>query len=294
MIATRLLLAFAIVATAISCKKPQPAPMAKTPFVEPDPEEVTGSAPKFRPRIQEVPTWTETMAVTDVKVEMILPEELKGQDYKTPLTESVEAAFLSTGRFEIMERARLNAPKDEILTSNDSAFFDPAFAVRQGKFLGAKVLVLPTARIEAGVFGTRITLQVKVMDTTTASTVQMFRMQTMSHSLSINSSISSCLQNIQDRLMEEIAATYPPRGTIVKLEKDRAWVEAKQTKAFRPGSRIRVLRYDPVQNTLTQTQGMFLTQVATGKVLAVESTGLIVRIYEPKKVEGGCIIEMVL
>ena len=275
-----------------ACKKPQPAALPK-PASEAQVEAGTILPPVAKKRVLEVPVWTQTIAVVDTQVQRNVPERVT-EDYVPTITERVEAAFLATGRFEVVERARLEAVRKELKLSTDALWFDQTSVARLGKFLGARYLILPSARIEVGAMSTRLDLQVKVLDTETASAVQTFSARTTSGSLSTNSSITACLDRIKAELQTELAPVYPAQAMIVHSPKAGLfWAEAKQVRrSFQAGQKVRILEPKEVFNPVKGTNAPFYVEAGRGRVQAVESFGVIVK-ASGVRAEEGWLVEAV-
>lgn len=275
-----------------ACKKPKPADLPK-PASEAQVEAGAILPPVAKKRTLEVPVWTQTIAVVDTQVQRNVPERIT-EDYTPTITERVEAAFLATGRFEVVERARLEAVRKELKLSTDALWFDQTSVARLGKFLGARYLILPSARIEVGAMSTRLDLQVKVLDTETASTVQSFTARTTSSSLSTNSSITACLDRIKAELQTELAPVYPAQAMIVHSPKAGLfWAEAKQVRrSFQAGQKVRILEPKEVFNPVKGTNAPFYVEAGRGRVQAVESFGVIVK-ASGVRAEEGWLVEAV-
>ena len=273
----------------LACKKPQPAALPK-PASEAQVEAGAILPPVAKKRVLEVPVWTQTIAVVDTQVQRNVPERIT-EDYVPTLTERVEAAFLATGRFEVVERGRLESVRKELKLTTDALWFDQTSVARLGKFLGARYLILPSARIEVGAMTTRLDLQVKVLDTETASTVQSFSARTTSSSLSTASSITACLDRIKAELQTELAPSYPAQAMVVHSPKDGVfWAEAKQVRrCFQPGQRVRLLEPKEVMNPVKGTVAPFYVEAGRGRVLSVESYGVVVKASGVKAEEGWLI-----
>ena len=283
----------------LACRKPVVAP-APTPVIvnvpgvqapKPAPEEpdTPAAPPVARKRVLDVPVWTQTIAVLDPKVTATTPKEFT-EDVAQPVTEQVESAFLGTGRFDLVERARLESVKKELTSTSDSLWFDQTSVAKMGKFLGARYIILPSARLEIGVASTRIDLLVKVLDTETASIVQTFSVRTSSSSLSTNASVTAALDRIRLELAEAIAPVYPAQGVIVHSPRPGVfWVEAKQTRAFRAGQKVRILQTSEVFNPIKSTTGTFSVEAGRGRVQSVESQGIVIKATGVKAEEGWLI-----
>lgn len=269
-----------------ACKKPQPAALPK-PASEAQVEAGAILPPVAKKRVLEVPVWTQTIAVVDTQVQRNVPERVT-EDYVPTITERVEAAFLATGRFEVVERARLESVRKELKMTTDALWFDQTSVSKLGRFLGARYLILPSARIEVGAMSTRLDLQVKVLDTETASTVQSFTARTTSSSLSTNSSITACLDRIKAELQTELAPIYPAQAMVVHSPKDGIfWAEAKQVRrCFQPGQRVRLLEPKEVMNPVKGTVAPFYVEAGRGRVLSVEAYGVVVKATGVKAEEG--------
>jgi hypothetical protein len=290
LIGITLMLVFALGLTA--CKKPQPALQGARVASQADQEPTP--PPPARKRVLEAPLWTQTVAVLDTRVNVTAPRGVD-TEFTRELTESVEAAFLSTGRFDLVERARLDTVKGELASTSDSLYFDQTTVAKMGKFLGARYIIIPNARMEVGLWGTRLDLMVKVLDTETASIVQTIPCRTTSNALSTNSSITACMDRIRIEVMEAIAPIYPAQAMIVHSPKaDIFWAEAKQGRfGFKPGQKVRILEAKEVFNSTKGTRSPFLVEVGRGRVQSVEAFGVIVRAPGVKTDEGS-IIEAIL
>lgn len=273
-----------------ACKKPAPAALPK-PASEVQVEAGAILPPVAKKRVLESPMWTQTIAVVDTQVQRNVPERIT-EDYVPAITERVEAAFLTTGRFEVVERARLEAVRKELKLTSDALWFDQTSVSRLGKFLGARYLILPSARMEVGAMSTRLDLLVKVLDTETGSTVQTFNARTTSSSLSTNSSITACLDRIRIELAGELAPIYPAQAMIVHSPKDGIfYAEAKQVRrSFQAGQKVRILEPKEVFNPVKGTTAPFLVEAARGRVQSVESFGIVVKANV--KAEEGWIVEV--
>lgn len=268
------LLLTACLASVLACKKATPTP-AKGPVVAE--ESLPVAPPIARKRVMEVPIWTQTIAVLTPQLKVTAPEKCN-EDFTTPITEAVEASFLSTGRFELVERSRLDSVKQELTSTSDSLWFDQTSVAKMGKFLGARYIILPTARFEVGVFTTRLDLMVKVLDTETASIVQTFNTRTASSAMSMNSSITAVLDRIRLELKEAIDPVYPAQAMIVHSpRKGIYWAEAKQQKAFHAGMKVRILQAQDVLNPVKGTKGTFTAEIGRGRVQSVESQGIVIK-----------------
>ena len=284
---TLLVLGFFALGVQTACKKPAALP---PPVSEVQAEAGAILPPVAKKRVLEVPVWTQTIAVVDTQVQRNVPERVT-EDYVPTITERVEAAFLATGRFEVVERARLESVRKELKLTTDALWFDQTSVARLGKFLGARYLILPTARIEVGALSTRLDLQVKVLDTETASTVQSFTARTTSSSLSTASSITACLDRIKAELQTELAPIYPAQAMIVHSPKDGIfWAEAKQVRrTFQPGQRVRILEPKEVMNPVKGTVAPFYIEAGRGRVASVESYGVVVKATGVRAEEGWLI-----
>ena len=155
-----------------------------------------------------------TIAVVGIRIVVNVPHTLKEQDftedYATPLTEAVESAFVSTGHYSVVERARLDSVQRELVKSLDDVWFDQDQTAKIGKFKGAKLLVLPTARLEIGLFSTSLTLQVKVADVETGAILRTYTVNCSSYSPSINGSITKCLRSVKQSLETQLSQQETP------------------------------------------------------------------------------------
>lgn len=269
----------------MACKKAQVVPSGVKAALE---EDVAPAPPTpTRKRVLDVPMWTQTMAVMDLRISKVVPATID-EDFTMPITEKIEAAFLATGRFEIVERARIAAVKSELTDTTDSLWFDQTTVARMGKFLGAKYLALPTARLDVGVMFTRLDLQVKIIDTETASTVQTFNVRTSSSSVSTTTSITACMERIRLELGDALSPIYPAQALIVHSPRPGVfWAEAKQSKqSFKPGQKVRILEPTEVLNPVKQTTSTFLAEVGRGYVQGVEPFGVVVKAKGVKASEG--------
>ncbi len=282
-----LLPSLAVLLVLAGCQKPQSQPMPNTATQEELPPPAPLPAKK---RVLDVPLWTQTLAVLDMRLTQLSPHGER-DDLALSLLERVEAAFLATGRFEIVERARINAVKTELTDSTDAMWFDQTTVARMGRFLGAKYLALPTARLEVGVISSRLDLQVKVIDTESASTVQTFHVRTTSSSLSVNSSITSCLDRIRLELGESMAGVYPSQAMIIHSPKPGLfWAEAKQSRqSFKPGQKVRILEPREILNPIKGTVSVFLAEMGRGYVQSVEPFGIVVKAKGVNASEGSVV-----
>lgn len=277
-----------------ACRKPAPVP---PPLAE-KAIAAEASAPDLPPppsakrRVLDVPMWTQTIAVLDTRIAQVSPVTVQ-EDFSLPLTEKIEAAFLATGRFEVVERARLDAVKHELTSTTDSLWFDQTSVAKMGKFLGARYIILPTARLEVGVMSSRLDLQLKVVDTETASTVQSFSVRTTSSSLSINSSITACMERIRLEIGDAISQVYPAQAVIVHSPHPGVfWAEAKQTRtAFHAGQKVRIMESKDVLNPVKGTLSTFTAEIGRGYVQSVESFGVVVK-AKGVKADEGWIVEV--
>lgn len=282
----------AVLCFAWGCKKPQAV------ATKPAPESVAGTEgipnPSPRRRVKEVPVWTETCAILEARVQRIVPSYIT-EDFNYPITEAIESAFVGTGRFDLVERSRLSQIQDELTRTHDPLWFDQGTVVKMGKFSGARYVVIPSARLEVGVFGTRLDVTIKVLDTETASIVRTFETRTVSNSLSTNSSITSCLGSIRARLIEDISGAYPARATVVSVRPNGfLWAEAKQVQNLQAGTKVRFMQVEEVFNPLQKTSGPFMVEVGRGRIESVESFGLVLRVKSSKiKPEEGWVMEVV-
>ena len=273
----------------LACSKPKPIPVAPSTPVAEAKEDVPIPPVVARKRVNDVPLWTQTIAVLDVATKMTVPDTVT-ENIQQPITERVEAAFLQTGRFDLVERARLDSVKKELMGTSDSLWFDQTSVAKMGKFLGARYIILSTARMEVGVFSTRLDLLVKVLDTETASIVQTFDVRTASSSLSTNSSITACLDRIRLELVDAITPVYPAQAVIVHSPKDGIyWAEAKHTRGFRAGQKVRILQLADVFNPIKSTSSQFTVDAGRGRIQSVESFGLVIKAPGVKAEEGWLI-----
>lgn len=272
----RHLLLLSLLLTGLACHHPAtlPPPLVSQPKAE---AEVTPTAPVVtRQRVLDTPLWTQTLAVLDTQVQLTAPDTVT-ENLVEPITERVEAAFLATGRFELVERSRIDVPHQELSTTADPLWFDQASVAKMGQGLGAKFIVLPSVRVEVGVFSTRMDLLVKVLDTATGSIVQTFSVHTTSASASTNSSITVALSRIQGGLAQAITPAYPAQAVIVHSPKPGIfWAEAKQVTMFRPGERVRVLRTEEVFNPVSGTSAPFTSEAGRGRIQSVSPQGLVI------------------
>lgn len=263
-----------MLALGLACKKPQPA-LSK---VAEGAEQAPTAAPAVRKRVLDAPVWTQTIAVLDTNVTAHAPAGVDTEITQT-VTEAIESSFVATGRFDLVERARLGAVRRELTTTSDSLLFDQTSVAKMGRFLGARYVILPSARMEVGLWGTRLDLLIKVLDTETAMVVQTIPARTSSSSLSTNSSITACLDRIRLEVTEALAPIYPAQAMIIHSPKDGIfWAEAKQVRlGFKPGARVRILEPREVFNIAKGTASPFMIEAGRGRVQSVESTGIIIR-----------------
>ena len=172
-----LILALAPVLLSLACSKPKPAP--ENPIVvaaqnppkvendEPDPEPYKGNVEE---RQMQTPDWVSSVAVAQPRMTVLNGSRFQ-VDLGQEVVEKIEASLIGTGRFQIAERSRLESVKQEIVANNDADWFNPANATKVGKFMGAKFLVLPTVSANIGPLTTTFELQVKVLETETATMV---------------------------------------------------------------------------------------------------------------------------
>ena len=274
----------------IACKKPQ----AVAKVVSPPPDEVNPApvAPVARRRVLDAPVWTQTLAVIDTKLQVVAPESYT-ENLTGQITERVEAAFVATARFDLVERARLDAVRKELMLTTDALFFDQTTVVKMGKALGARYLALPSARLEVGLFGTRLDVMVKVLDTETASVVQTFDARVASSSLSINSSVTACLDRIRVDLTDTLRPVYPAQAVIVHSPTPGIfWAEAKQMRNFKAGEKVRVLQSTDVFNPVTKTTAPFTTEAGRGRIQSVETYGIVIKVSKDLKAEEGWLVEV--
>lgn len=247
-----------------------------------------------RPRVNETPAWLETIAVVDTKFTRSTSRDINtGIDYQTVITEKIERAFLNTGRYQTVERARLHSMKDEIILNRDSEWFDQGRVNEAGRFLSAKYLILPTAKLEVGVLASRLELQVKVVDTETGVIVKSFELGNTSTSLSINNSVTVAMKDIEPKLSKAIAAHFPARAAIVAVKGNDLWAEMNATVFVKKGMRMRILRAETLYNPLRKTYGVFLSEKGWARIDSVTSTGIIARLKSGKKPQVGDVLEVV-
>jgi hypothetical protein len=288
----------------VGCKKPVPVapqpievkvqvqqPKADPPKEpeEPDPEPYVGNV---EDRQMQTPDWVSTIAVAQPRL-TILNNDRYTIDLSQEVVEKIEGAFLATGRFQVAERSRLDSVKHEITTNNDADWFNPAYASRVGRFMGAQFLILPTVSANVGPMQTTFELQVKVLDTETGTQVHNYTIRTASSNVNINSSIRTCIGSIQGKLEASIGADFPARGVVVKVTKDKVWIDARQSAKIKPGMAMRLLSVESVYNPIAKTKGNFFSPVGQARVISVESSGVICRIkktYSP--IEIGMLAEV--
>jgi len=265
---------------ALHCARPVPA-AARLP------EDAAPTLPAAaRRRVLDAPLWTRTLAVLDTRIQVLAPDNYH-EDLTAQVTERIEAAFCQTGRFEPVERARLDTVRRELMLTSDALCFDQGTVARMGRMLGAKALVLPTGRLEVGLFGTRLDLLVKVLDTETASVVQTFEVRTASCSLSLNSSITACLDRLRGELADTLRPVYPAQAVIVHSPRPGLyWAEARQAHGFRAGDKVRFLQNQEVFNPITKTMAPFTAEAGRGRVQSVESFGLVIKARDVPAEEG--------
>lgn len=282
-----LILALAPVLLSLACNKPKPAP--EKPVVvaaqnppkvendEPDPEPYKGNVEE---RQMQTPDWVSSVAVAQPRMTVLNGSRFQ-VDLSQEVVEKIEASLIGTGRFQIAERSRLESVKQEIVANNDADWFNPANATKVGKFMGAKFLVLPTVSANIGPLTTTFELQVKVLETETATMVHNYTIRTASSSLNINSSIRTCIGAIQAKLEEALAADFPPRGVIIKVAgkgKDVLWIDTRQAAQIQPGMTLRILDVEQVYNPVSRTKSNFFTTAGQAIVLSVESSGITARL----------------
>jgi len=162
-----------------------------------------------------------------------------------------------------------------------------------GQFLGAKLILLPTARLEVGVVSTRLDLDIKVEDVATGSIIQTFEVRTSSTSLSTNSSITACLNRIRIDIAEVIASTYPAQAMIVHSPKPGVfWAEAKHMTSFYPGEKVRILQTQDVFNPVKGTNAPFTVEAGRGRIQSVEAYGLVIK-APGVTAENGWLVEVI-
>ena len=275
----------------VGCKKPaklSPVQVAaaETAAIEAPPPRVPSQ------RVLDVPLWTQTIAVMDIQFTQQVPVGVNTRDYAQPITEQIESAFLTTGRFDLVERTRLERVKKELTSTTDPLWFDQSSVAKMGKFLGAKFVILSSANLEVGIFGTREDVKIKVVDTATASIVQTFDARSASASVSTNSSVTSVLAKIQLEIRDAIAATYPAQGVIVRLSKPGIiWAESKHVGVFKAGQKVRILRNEEVFNPIKNSNSPFLSEICRGRVQSVEAFGIVVKVPSGALIEEGWLLE---
>lgn len=247
------------------------------------------TAPPQGRQFFEVPACVQTLAVLDVRVQRAVPVGVT-EDFGLPITERIEAAFLATGRFDVVERNRIHVVQHELAKSMDDLWVDQATVAKIGKFLGVRYLALPSARVEVGVFSTSIGLQVKVVEVETAVTLESFNVKTSSASPSVNTSLNSCLEKLPDTLLEVLRPIYPARAQVVRVGADgQILATTRMPRLFKSGEKVRLLRVEVVGSAGKEGPTAFLVEGGIGRVGSVEPSGIVVKTRD--RVEKGWIVE---
>jgi hypothetical protein len=280
------LLALLLIVIGVGCAKPKTeavriaeAPVKHKTVDEdsPDPEPYVGN---IEERQMQTPEWVSSVAVAQPNIN-ILNASRYNMDLSQIVVEKIEGALIGTGRFQVAERSRLDAVKQEIVANNNADWFNPSNASRVGKFMGAKFLVLPSVSANVGPLTTTFELQIKILETETGTMVHNYTIRTASSSLDTNASIRTCIGSLQPKLESEIAKDFPARGVIVKIigkKHDTLWIDTRQAALIKPGMAMRILVMDEVYNPIAKTKGNFITSVGTAVVLSVESNGVTARV----------------
>jgi hypothetical protein len=237
----------------------------------------------------EIPICPQSLAILDVRVQCTAPDTVT-QNFVLPIAERIESAFLATGRFEVVERNRIDAVQLELVQAQDDLWFDQTTVAKLGQFLGARYIALPTARINVGVFTTNIDLLVKVVDAERATTVETFEVKTSSASASVNSSLNNSLEKLPAALAKALRPVYPARAQAVKVSPDgMVLAETKSPRSFTAGEKVRLLKGEGIASNGRGTNSIFLVEVGRGKVSAVGPDGIVVQ--AEGQPEGGWIVE---
>ena len=285
----RHVLIYCLLLLGAACRAPLPTPPKGATAVTAEP---TSPVPPqaLRKRVLDTPLWTQTLAILDTQVQLTAPDTVT-ENLVEPITEQIEAAFLATGRFELVERARVEVAHQEMSTTADALWYDQASVAKMGQGLGAMFIVLPSVRVNVGVFATRMDVLVKVMDTATGSIVQTFSARTTSTSTSTNASITTCLNRVKAVLAEAITPAYPAQAVIVHSPAQGIyWAEAKHVTMFHPGERVRFLRNEDVFNPVSGKVAPFTSEAGRGRIQSISPQGLVIE--SKVKAEPGWLIEV--
>jgi hypothetical protein len=196
----------------------------------------------------------------------------KGLDVK--LDEMLTTSIVQTGRFDVVERSKLEQIKAEQKLALDSLFpggfaskslIDSATAPKLGKLLGAQgiVLVSVTSATQTTIdkFAydlqvSQVTVNARAIDTTTGKIFvsedapgkfeqklyttadRKLVIGTLEHEAAFVNALRDALQKIAPK----ISSHYPPLGYVVKVTDDKIYLDVGEDRGARPGDYFIVFR----------------------------------------------------
>jgi TolB-like protein len=164
-----------------------------------------------------------SIAVMDLE-----PQGVDSATAKT-LSEIMRTELLNTGRFEVLERAQMDRLISE-MKIQQSGLTDVQNAAELGKMLNVEKLIIGSI----GQMGNTYQLNVRLVDVAKATTEVAERTECPAR--------EEALPNAITQLIQKIALKIPIRGTIVKVDGDKIYINIGETNGVHAGLTLRVVR----------------------------------------------------
>ena len=164
-----------------------------------------------------------SIAVMDLE-----PQGVDSSIAKT-LSEIMRTELLNTGRFEVLERAQMDRLISE-MKIQQSGLTDVQNAAELGKMLNVEKLIIGSI----GQMGNTYQLNVRLVDVVKAATEVAERTECPAR--------EEMLPNAITQVIQKIALKIPIRGTIVKVDGDKIYINIGETNGVHEGLTLRVVR----------------------------------------------------
>ena len=174
----------------------------------------------------------------------LAPQGVDSSIAKT-LSEIMRTELLNTGRFEVLERAQMDRLISE-MKIQQSGLTDVENAAELGKMLNVEKLIIGSI----GQMGNTYQLNVRLVDVVKAATEVAERSEC--------SAREEMLPNAITQLIQKIALKIPIRGTIVKVDGDKIYINIGETNGVHEGLTLRVVRKG---EAITDLEGKVLGEV---------------------------------
>ena len=221
-----------------------------------------GTPPDFIPELPRPPR----MAVLEISVNTNEPAARP----REALEDLVGAAFLQTRRFNLVERPRVNLVIRELRFQREG-LVDPDTIQELGRLLGAEVAVVGSAQVFVGLRAFDIHLTLRVIQVRTGQVSESLRYVGRGGSFSLERAQAGALEDLAEKLDEDLARRYPARGVVIKaMQEGRVLLDMGSRDHLKRGAKLQSFRreriFHPVTHQLVEELSVPICQLVVEEV----------------------------